>query len=87
MLFAFPDSTTTAFWMKNTHIDLDIAFVDGAMRIIHVDTMRADTEDLHHPAAPYVAVVEAPAGWYAEHGVTPGAQVVLDIDLRAVPAQ
>ena len=83
MLFAFPDGTTTAFWMKGTHIDLDIAFVDASMRVIDIQTMRAETEDLHKAPASYVAAVEAPAGWYAANGVKLGAQAAFDVDLRA----
>ena len=83
MLFAFPDGAAVGFWMKGTHIDLDIAFVDASMRVIEVKTMRADTLDIHKPAANYVAAVEVPAGWYAANAVKVGATVVFDVDLRA----
>lgn len=82
MLFAFPDGANVGFWMKGTHIDLDIAFIDSSMKVIHITTMRADTLDIHKPAAPYVAAVEAPAGWYAESGIAVGAQVTLPVDLK-----
>ena len=83
MLFAFPEGTTVAFWMKDTHLDLDIAFVDAGMHVVDVRTMRADTLETHHPAGSYVAAIEAPAGWYAANGVKVGAQVTLDVDLKA----
>ncbi|MGE3855755.1 MAG: DUF192 domain-containing protein [Dehalococcoidia bacterium] len=86
MLFAFPDGANTGFWMKNTHIDLDIAFVDASMRVIHITTMRADTLDHHRPSGAYVAAIEAPAGWYAASGIAVGAQVTLPVDLRAAAA-
>ena len=61
--------------MRNTHIDLDIAFVDARMDVIAVLRMLADTRDLHRPEHPYLAAIEAPAGWYEAHGIGPGAQV------------
>ena len=82
MLFAFPDGANVGFWMKNTHIDLDIAFLDASMKVIHITTMRADTLDIHKPPSAYVAAIEAPAGWYADSGVAVGAQVTLPMDLR-----
>ena len=86
MLFAFPDGAKTGFWMKNTHIDLDIAFVDASMKVIDIQTMKADTLDEHRPATSYVAAIEAPAGWYAANGVQRDATVALDVDLRAAAA-
>lgn len=82
MLFAFPDGLNVGFWMKGTHIDLDIAFVDASMRVIDVQTMRAESLDVHKPPSSYVVAVEAPVGWYAAHGVKTGAQVAFDIDLK-----
>jgi uncharacterized membrane protein (UPF0127 family) len=83
MLFAFPDGAKVGFWMKGTHIDLDIAFVDSSMKVIYITTMRADTLDIHTPPSTYVAAIEAPAGWYAASGIAVGAQVTLSVDLKA----
>ncbi|MEI7926174.1 MAG: DUF192 domain-containing protein [Chloroflexota bacterium] len=83
MLFAFPEGAKVGFWMKGTHIDLDIAFVDASMKVIYLTTMKADTLDIHQPPATYVAAIEAPAGWYAASGIGLGAQVTLSVDLKA----
>ena len=83
MLFAFPEGTTVGFWMKDAHLDLDIAFVDAGMHVVDVRMMRADTLETHHPAGSYVAAIEAPVGWYAANGVKVGAHVTLDVDLKA----
>ncbi|MSQ31377.1 MAG: DUF192 domain-containing protein [Dehalococcoidia bacterium] len=84
MLFYFPQTADVPFWMQGTHIDLDIAFVDRALKVVTVTTMKADTQDYHRSAAPFIAAIEAPAGWYAAHGVRTGATVVFDFDLKAV---
>ena len=83
MLFYFPEPAEVPFWMVGTHIDLDIAFVDQGLTVLAVETMKAETRDYHRPATPYIAAIEAPAGWYAEHGVGAGATVVFDFDLKA----
>ncbi len=64
-----------AFWMKNTHIDLDIAFLDEGLRIVSIRTMRAESEEYVYSSAPYQSAIEAPAGWYAAHGVREGDRV------------
>lgn len=83
MLFYRENFGQTGFWMKNTHIDLDIAFVDTSRRILLITTMTADTEDIHRPDSPYVVAIEAPAGWYAAHGVTEGDTVEYLFDLES----
>ena len=83
MLFSFPDGVNVGFWMKNTHIDLDIAFVDRSMTVLDIRSMRADTLDIHQPSGTYIAAVEAPIGWYAANGVKIGAKVAFDVDLKA----
>jgi uncharacterized membrane protein (UPF0127 family) len=60
------------FWMKGTHIDLDIAFIDEQLRIVSIRTMRAESLEYTYSAAPYRSAIEAPAGWYAAHGIREG---------------
>ncbi len=60
------------FWMKNTHIDLDIAFIDDQNRIVSVRTMQAESLDYVYSSAPYRSAIEAPAHWYASRGIREG---------------
>lgn len=39
MLFVFPDSKPRAFWMKNTLLPLDIAFLDADGTVLNVEQM------------------------------------------------
>lgn len=83
MVFYYPDeSGGPGFWMRNTHIDLDIAFVGGDLRIIMIRQMQAESEEVHHPDRAYLAGIEAPAGWYAEHGIAEGDRVELLFDVE-----
>ncbi|TAJ18432.1 MAG: DUF192 domain-containing protein [Dehalococcoidia bacterium] len=88
MLFYYPDGKgTSGFWMKNTHINLDIAFVDASMTVIAVFQMQADTETVHRPNAPYLAAIEAHQGYYAAVGIGVGARVEFLFDVAAATRQ
>ena len=40
MLFSYASPRPLSFWMKNTRIPLDIAFLDGEGRILQIEQMR-----------------------------------------------
>ena len=73
MLFHYPDAgTARGFYMRNTHIDLDIAFLGADFVIQEIFRMDAESLEIRRPAEPYQYAVEAPAGWYAANGVAMG---------------
>ncbi len=37
MLFTYPKMDRKQFWMPNTYLNLDIYFMDGDYRVLHVD--------------------------------------------------
>ena len=80
MLFVFESEEPRSFWMKNTYIALDIAFFDASFRIVDIQQMEPQTEDLHNSAAPAMFALEVRKGWFAEKGVRVGdqAKVVFD---------
>jgi len=76
MLFVFGDERRPAFWMKNTLIDLDVAFIDGRRRIVEIRPMKAFDEDtIHRSRSPALYALEMNAGWFREHGITVGDEV------------
>ena len=68
------------FWMKNTHIDLDIAFVEADGRVGAIKQMAAESEEYVYAGIAYNRAIEAPAGWYEANGVAVGDSVELLLD-------
>jgi len=72
MLFIFPDAQTRSFWMRNTLIPLDIAYIDENLRIVDIQAMTPQTEDPHPSAEPAMFALEVPQGWFRERGIDVG---------------
>lgn len=82
MLFVFDQPLSMCFWMKNTTVALDAAFVGAGGQIVHLAQMQPLSEALHCPPAQAIAVVEMNQGWFQRNGVGTGAPVVLPVGLR-----
>lgn len=74
MLFVFSDSQTRGFWMANTFIPLDIAYLDENLRIVDIQAMEPETTDPYDSAKPAMFALEVPQGWFAEKGIGVGAE-------------
>jgi len=65
MLFAFPEDTTAAFWMKGTLLALDVAFfaADGSL-VGRAEMVPCASEPCptYSPGGPYRYALEVPAG-------------------------
>lgn len=81
MLFLFPADTTTGFWMKNTYIALDIAFVSAEGTVLDVHAAKPLDETIIKPGGPYRYTIEVNEGWFARHGLGQGATVHLPANL------
>lgn len=81
MAFLYERAQQVSFWMKDTPLDLDIAFVSAEGVILEVRTMRSlDLTSVESKSGAVRLAVEMPAGWFERQGVAPGARV----DLAAV---
>jgi uncharacterized protein len=77
MLFLFPVKVQTGFWMKDTLIPLDIAFISDD-RIIEIRSMtpcRQERCPLTIPASGYDSALEVNAGSFARANITVGDHV------------
>jgi uncharacterized membrane protein (UPF0127 family) len=72
MLFVFEDAQIRSFWMRNTFIALDIAYIDENLRIIDIQAMEPESDDPHPSARPAMFALEVPLGWFAQKGIGVG---------------
>jgi uncharacterized protein len=77
MLFIFKDQRTRSFWMKNTLIDLSIAYIDQNQKIIDIQEMKATSSlDLEIPSypskQPAAYALEMNSHWFASNKIKVG---------------
>ena len=76
MIFDFEEPQSTAFWMHNTYIPLDLIFVDGEGRIANIAHKAPTCNDNPIPGrGPIRAVIEINAGVAEKLGIRPGDRV------------
>ena len=69
MLFVYADEQMRSFWMRNTKIPLDIAFVDRNGSIVNIEQMDAQTDENTVSTAPATYALEMSLGWFEANGV------------------
>lgn len=74
MLFVFQDNEVRAFWMANTYVPLDIAYMDPSYRIVDIVQMEPLVTDTYPSSAPAMFALEVRQGWFAEQGIGVGDQ-------------
>jgi uncharacterized membrane protein (UPF0127 family) len=76
MLFFFPEDGEYPFWMKNTHIPLDMIWIDSGRRIVHITPDVPPCKIENCPSYPPHAiaryVLEVDAGVAKQHGLKNG---------------
>jgi uncharacterized protein len=75
MLFVFRDEDIRAFWMRNTYLPLDIAYLDRTQRIVDIQAMEPHVEELYESTRPAMFALEVPQGWFEGQGIGVGDQV------------
>lgn len=72
MLFRWPSPEQRSFWMKDTSIPLDIAYISAAGKITNIEKMEPYSLKSVMSSEPVVCALEVNAGWFEENGVSPG---------------
>ncbi len=76
MLFVYKEPEEMSFWMRNTLIPLDIAFVGADGIILNIHQARPlDESVLYRSAGAAKYVIETNQGWFSRHGIRPGDRV------------
>ena len=82
MLFIFERQAIHTFWMRNTSIPLDIAFIDRNGVITNIRQMEPFDEQTRHVASrPVPYALEVQKNWFQTRGIGPGDKV----DLTGLP--
>lgn len=78
MLFIFPTDEYGGFWMKNTYISLDIAFIDSNKTIFNIQRMFPCTDKdcpVYYSPKPYRYALEVKAGFFERFGFKEGCKI------------
>ena len=84
MLFVFQDSAVRSFWMANTYVALDIAYLDPSFRVVDIMGMEPLVTESYVSRAPAMYGLEVRQGWFAEQGIEVGdqAEIVFGVAAR-----
>jgi len=77
MLFVFEEEAPRSFWMRNTPLPLDIAFLDRTLSIVDLQAMEPMTEEFHESARPAMFALEVNQGWFEARGIGIGDRAVV----------
>ncbi len=72
MLFIFPDEEVVSFWMKNTFMPLDIAFIDSSGIIVKTASMRPHDRTPVGSEFEVKYALEVKRGFFRENSIGPG---------------
>lgn len=77
MLFIFDDERTLSFWMKNTLIDLSIAYINKDKQIVDIQEMKSTSVlDRNIPSYPSKKAakyaLEMSSGWFTQNKIKVG---------------
>ena len=82
MIFVYPSDNWRSFWMKNTFIPLDIAFVNERGMVVNVEQMAAHDLNNTESTAPAKYAIELPLGAALRAGLKPGMSLQIPREAR-----
>jgi len=88
MLFVYGEPRQMHFWMKDTSLTLDIGYFDPAGILQEIHPMAPmDLTPVSSRSHRIRFALEVRRGWFADHGLTPGARLSLDLVDEALAAR
>jgi uncharacterized membrane protein (UPF0127 family) len=76
MVFVYDRPAVEGYWMHNTLLPLSIAWIGREGSIVDIQDMQPQTDDVHFPSGAYWYALEVNQGWFTDHGVGVGQQVI-----------
>ena len=89
MIFMFPRKLSQSFWMQNTYVPLDIAFLDDDGTIFQIEQMSPLSTRLTKSIKDCKFAVEMNSGWFSKNNIDVGFQMfkgdewVKDLKIKA----
>lgn len=83
MLFVFPSAAERKFWMHNTLIPLDIAYIDEKFVVISVAAMKAKDDSGVPSKGAAMYVLEMKNGAFKRLGIKVGQKLVIPTNIKA----
>jgi uncharacterized membrane protein (UPF0127 family) len=83
MLFVFNNDEVLSFWMKNTFIDLSIAYINKKLKIVDIQEMKATTPletgspKTYPSKKPAMYALEMSKGWFKKNNIIIGQSLKL----------
>jgi uncharacterized membrane protein (UPF0127 family) len=85
MLFLFKQPEPRSFWMRNTHITLDLGYFDASGRLLEIHALYPNDENSVPSRNQKVLIaIETNRGWFARNNIVAGAQIDLESLAQAV---
>lgn len=84
MLFKFKHPRVLSFWMKNTYVPLDIAFIDQEGLIVKTEQMIPMSLRAVSSGVPCALALEVPAGTLARLKAVPGSKANINFEEGSV---
>ena len=79
MLFVFPSPQIQSFWMRNTYLPLDIAFIDEEWVITDILQMEPLIDTIYYKSSkPVPYALEMNQGWFEKRQVKVGDKINLE---------
>ena len=80
MLFVYPDVGIREFWMKNTRMPLDLAYLAETGRVTEIYQMSpSDPEQRYRSGQSVAFALEVNRGWFEAHDVNIGDTITIQI--------
>ena len=78
MVFVFENPKRVNFWMKNTRIDLSIAFIDKNNRIKQIESLKANSlKTISSRSEQIKYAFEVPRGYFTKMGIKVGDEFLI----------
>jgi uncharacterized membrane protein (UPF0127 family) len=76
MLFVYEEERILSFWMRNTKVPLDIAYIKADWTIEPVQFLYPYDEKGKASQGPVIGALEMPQGWFKAQGLAAGTKII-----------